>query len=249
MEVSEEMMMAAGQAEAFGQQVWVNNTGTDVVVNWTVPADVTLIHAVCVAPGCNPDAYTYDNFASVEYPVATYVCRAIADGVQGGVTNVGDGGGNGGARGNAHNYAGVDYNGGSGGAGGYLGAGGYGGSGLFDSFPSAGAGGGGGGGSGDAQIPVTASRPGGGVGLLGVGASGAAGGGAGSGGSASLYGGGRSTTDYQASNGGGLRYKNSIAVTPGATVRIRIGSNACGTGAVRVMWGGGRSYPSNAGDL
>jgi hypothetical protein len=42
--------------------------------------------------------------------------------------------------------------------------------------------------------------------------------------------------------GGGLGWRNSIKVTPGEVITIKVGKN----GVVRVMWGGGRSFPLNA---
>lgn len=58
--------------------------------------------------------------------------------------------------------------------------------------------------------------------------------------------------------GGGLAYKNNYTVTPGATFTVVVGEGgyasptcsfggyrACG-GAVRIIWGVGRSFPNNA---
>ena len=139
---------------------------------------------------------------------------------------------------------------------------------------SAGSGGGGGGGPGDAvQIDgpgsffyITSRNVGGGVGLRGAGSSGAGGtssaGGAGSlntigqptpGGaspgasstSISLPGNFPDTAKQAASvggKGGDLRYLNSIAVTPGESLTLTVPTGA----GIRIMWGYGRSYPSNA---
>ena len=130
-----------------------------------------------------------------------------------------DGGGNGGSSGSA-----TDSNSGSGGggAGGYSGNGGNGGS----NGGTGAAGSGGGGGGGDSFTTGQADR-GGGVGLFGEGISGAASGGGGSGSTSYFYGG-----------GGGARDDDSAG----------FGSSG-GPGAVRIVWGSGRSYPStNLGD-
>lgn len=151
---------------------------------------------------------------------------------------IGDGGGNGGTSPARASISSPAYNG-SGGAGGYSGNGGNGGTATSSNTAStagtAGGGGGGGGGSG-ARASSGGGVPGGaggGVGILGQGSNGAAGpspatsstsisgvaGSPGSGGSGSSYGGGP-TGGNGASGGGG--------------------------GAVRIIWGPGRSYPSNA---
>ncbi len=141
-----------------------------------------------------------------------------------GGTYVGDGGGNGGKGG--QNTGGGPNGSGGGGAGGYSGNGG---AGATDSptiaNATAGSGGGGGGGGRSLQPPGTQGYggDGGGVGILGEGANGAAGttgtlatnGGAGSGGVTRTSGGG----------GGGW---NSVG----------------GQGAVRIIWGPGRAFPS-----
>ena len=140
-------------------------------------------------------------------------------------------------------------NGGGGGAGGYSGTGGAaGGTGV------AGTGGAGGGGN--------TGRGGGGVGLYGAGANGAANGGGGSGGGSAttatggLYGGGwcyGTTGGAYGGGGGALCYVNNYPVTPGATYNVRVGNkggissgggSTSGGGAVRILWGNGRSFPS-----
>lgn len=132
---------------------------------------------------------------------------------------VGDGGGAGG------DSAGW---GGGGGAGGYSGKGGTGrGSGSSGTAGDPGTGGAGGGGGGDF---VSYGGPGGGVGLYGQGANGAGGpasGGPGKGGSGGTDG---STTGGLYGGGGApSKYSNSIAG---------------GGGAVRIIWGYGRAFPS-----
>ena len=156
----------------------------------------------------------------------------------GGTATVGTGG-SGGAGGQPLSNTG---GGGGGGAAGYSGNGGNGGSGNSDNYPgTAGAGGGGGGGPGYTQ----GSAGGGGVGILGEGASGAylgrgADGQGGSGGSNGV----RATTAGQitgGSYGGGAGAEEddtSIAGTRG------------GVGAVRILWGDGRAFPStNTGNV
>jgi hypothetical protein len=165
-----------------------------------------------------------------------------------GGTFVGDGGGNGGAGGQR-----VDVNqaGGGGGAGGYTGAGGRGGGTLT---PTAGSGGGGGGGGRSTGGSGTAGS-GGGVGLLGAGANGAAGlestdgkgGGGGSGGG----------NGAQFNSGTASVYSNGVFNTPGAfgggAGASDVNGNEISTGgggAVRIIWGAGRAFPStNTGNL
>jgi hypothetical protein len=145
---------------------------------------------------------------------------------------VGDGGGIGGNGASASFGSGYYWGGGAGGAGGYTGNGGDGGSGYSANSwkpgnPGTGGGGGGGATSRSGSNYSTTSNRGGGVGIKGQGANGAGGssqedvGDPGSGGSGITYGGG----------GGG---NHGIYG---------------GTGAVRIFWGTGRSYPSAAGDV
>lgn len=217
--------------------------------NWTVPAGVKSISMVAVQAHGNASATT----VSVN---SVIVCRAQNN------SRIGDGGGNGGQGGDpyAYNYMGIweYYGGGGGGAGGYSGNGGQGGT-MYIYSPgnitmgnTAGSGGGGGGGP--AYYAGWGSNgDGGGVGLLGQGANGAAGaqqshGQAGSGGGGRLYGGGQPTGSYGSGTAGGaLSYKNNVAVTPGQTVTISIGAT---NGAVRIIWGANRAYPStNTGNM
>ena len=164
----------------------------------------------------------------------------------------GVGGGNGGANGGSSDGA---QSGGGGGAGGYSGAGGAGAYANRQASPgsyyaAAGSPGAGGGGGGAGCNTSGSGGRGGGVGLLGTGnngAGGASGGGAGGHGSqrtgSGAYGGG-------INNGGGkLRYLNDITVTPGETLTIAGSAGGGMIGAARIMWGGGRSYPSNALDM
>lgn len=135
-----------------------------------------------------------------------------------------------------------------GGAAGYAGNGG-----AAGTTGVAGTGGAGGGGS--------TNKGGGGVGVYGQGANGAAGGGGGSGGTngavstvqaGGLYGGG-CAGGSGGGGGGALAYLNNYTVTPGATYNVTVGvggkisagnGGPGGSGAVRILWGKGRSFPS-----
>jgi hypothetical protein len=151
----------------------------------------------------------------------------------GGAANIGGypyntGGGSGGAGGAGYAAGG---GGGGGGAGGYSGNGGAGGRNAVAA--SAGAGGGGGGGG---EAEAAASRPGGGgVGLMGEGASGSAGA-KDSGGDAGSSGTAGTSTTSGAYGGGGGGVEDDTAAS---------GSAGAG-GAVRIIWGSNRSFPSNA---
>lgn len=158
----------------------------------------------------------------------------IGGGAGGGGTGLGAGpfggtigGGNGGAGGGAKGYKG----GGGGGAAGYSGDGGLGGSrNTGDNIP-AGTNGAGGGGAGGSAIGVSNGRGagGGGVGLLGEGSSGVIYGNPGSGGSGPS---GRTGGGYGAGGGGSFTdYTSGSLPTYG------------GSGAVRIIWGPGRSFP------
>ena len=153
------------------------------------------------------------SFAGAALPVQASGGSATTGGLRG-YTGAGTGGGTGGS-------APGGYNGG--GAAGYSGNGGN----TFIAGFTAGAGGGGAGGA----WPYIA---GGGVGLLGEGASGTSGGQGGSGGASGIeYGVGALY------GGGGSGYDNNINV-----------GRAGGGGAVRIIWGAGRAFPStNTGNL
>ena len=191
---------------------------------------------------------------------------------------VGDGGGNGGSSRvpNTDKYTGF-YSGG--GAGGYSGNGGD--AGKSDGYGNgviASGAGSGGGGSGGSWIG------GGGVGIYGQGSSGAGdstsspsytyigkgGSGGGNGGQTipgvtntatdymgGIYGGGAGGTYSVNGGGGGLGWKNNIAVTPGASISVFVANAAApnivnnnagngGPGVVRVLWGSGRAFPSTS---
>jgi cysteine-rich repeat protein len=167
-------------------------------------------------------------------------------GVAGGEANVPalplqTGGGSGGGSG----VSGASGGSGGGGAGGYTGTGGAGGTEMV--IGNAGAGGGGAGGDGSNDFGAGA---GGGVGLQGLGANGqaqasgtalnGAAGGGGSGGAAGSAGsqGGPGGTGGAFGGGGGGAWD-----TPNGT------GGKGGGGALRFLWGGGRSFPSNAKDM
>ena len=189
--------------------------------SWVVPAGVTAISAVVVNASQN-------GLSSIK--------RGSTDLLTGDTTlGGGVGGGNGG-------YYSLNSTGA--GAGGYSGNGGNGDVGAYAN----GSGGGGGG------VNTFASARGGGVGLKGEGASGA-GGNPGNHGSIPpgdvARGAGRAGGP-QYSYAGNLRWKNDIGVTPGETLTVNVGygySVAECDGGVRIIWGGGRSYPNNAGDV
>jgi hypothetical protein len=133
---------------------------------------------------------------------------------------VGDGGGAGGPGGTSFG----DTAGGGGGAAGYSGNGGYGGSGGINVVGGGGAGGGGAGGS----VGNPSAAGGGGVGIFGQGTSGSS---ASSGGS-----GGNNASNAGGSYGGGGGGQSSDA-------KNVAGSMGAG-GAVRIIWGPGRSFPA-----
>ena len=169
------------------------------------------------------------------------------------------GGGNGGTGGTA---AGGIGSGGGGGAGGYTGPGGAGGNGAYSTgtvtagFGGSGGGGGGGGGGGINPTSLSAygsGGSGGGVGLLGAGtngnggavatgsvfpANGGGGGGGSGGGSAATVANGTHSGGSGGTYGGGLGSTDnqSGAGSPGTA----------GAGAVRIIWGTGRSFPSTS---
>lgn len=230
--------------------------------SWTAPEGVTSVCAVCVGGGQrgknnngggggglgwrNNMPVTPGNSYTVvvgDEGETSYFNNPSTVSGQGGDSGrgfTGQGGGRGGSGGGGGGLGNFGAHPGGGGAGGYSGDGGNGGYGLSPSPGTPGQGGGGGGGAG------FFAGGGGGVGLLGEGPSGARGEGVqgtrdngGQGGS----GGGRGAPfswqalePGQSSTGGGL-YGGG-----GGTSRVygRFG----GTGAVRIIWGDGRSFPS-----
>lgn len=157
---------------------------------------------------------------------------------------VGDGGGNGGN----------GSSGGAGGAGGYSGNGGNGGQQFIPDNNTAGSGGGGGGGRGPGSTYPYYGGAGGGVGIWGEGTSGARGTGYTTIGQDSGYnnpglggsGGGSGTFAYAGTNSDGLAFQNRL--TRGGGNWGGGGGNGAtrgGEGAVRIVWGYDRSFPSN----
>ena len=222
-----------------GQALWEFVGSASPTYSWVVPAGVFEISAVCI-----------NSMKSLSQPSAIWRGASVllrGDSALGGGVGGGDGGLNGGSS------DGLAY-GGAGGAGGYTGNGG---NGAFANRtpipgsyePNSGNAGSGGGGGGGGCVSSGAGSNGGGVGVLGIGANGAAGGGHGGDGSqypgSGSYGAGRGSPGAEAP-AGDLRWKNAIPVTPGETLTIKGESHGSSTGAVRIMWGGGRSYPSNA---
>lgn len=261
----EEMMIqgAANSGPPTGELLWEGMPGNIALpydFTFRVPDGVTSISVLCRQAGA---PYS----AASGMPYASEVRRYTGPGTLGPAfvraqngSNVGDVAFNGGS-GVAGLYYSNDgygdvYGGGSGG-----GAAGYGADGNTQA--------GGAGGAGAATSNYGKGPGGGGGGMYGVGASGAngtsgsPGGKGGSGGSNGLddglgtggsYGGGCGADwSYSAGNagfaGGALAYVNNIAVTPGDLLYLSPASPsqlAAGLGAIRIMWGGGRSFPSNA---
>lgn len=258
-----QLMMTGQPTAAPGQVIFESST------SWTVPAGVRLLSMVCVSSGTDiASLRLYESSVTVSGVV---VCRAKRG------SNVGDAFFDGGASGKHSGWFGGEGGsygeGGGGGAAGYTGPGGAGGDADYSTGSAwngkNGTGGGGGGGTcGDPGMPE-GGRAGGGVGLKGAGASGIGGnagasvyadrngkggsnGANGSGGTGGKYGGGLANPVFAAAvftalgHGGSLAYANNVVVTPGTVITIVVtGSN----GGLRLLYGGGRSYPNNAGDL
>lgn len=236
--------------------------------SWTVPAGVTSVCVVCVGAGAqgagsiicgSGGALAYANSISVTpggsvsvtvgSRVGVYDSSSVGNSSFSGHCIAGGGvyastdapggavtAGTGGAGGNSGTYSGGSGGNGAGGAGGYSGSGGRGGDSNVPGSSGSGGGGGGGGGAQSWHEVALAGGAGGGVGILGQGSSGSGGstvtptvnpatdGQPGSGGSSRNYGGGGNwTADYPS-----------------------YGLWMAGPGAVRIIWGPGRSYPSNA---
>lgn len=250
----------SGAASGFtptGEQLYT----TSGSYNWIVPSGVTSVSVVCIGGGggggsgfsggggggalCYGNSITVTPGASISLQVgagggslnaggqSVFFGSVIANGGgaggvsapyygAGGVRSGGNGGGNGGDGGAAN---------GGGGAGGYSGDGG---AGASAANGAAGSGGGGGGGGG-----YGSGGGGGGVGIYGIGASGVGGTDASSSGTVSSGGGGGSG----GSNGGGISGSNTGGAYGGGGGYQRAG----GSGAIRIIWGAGRSFPNNAG--
>jgi hypothetical protein len=166
-----------------------------------------------------------------------------------GGTFVGDGGGNGGTGGGRNSS--TAQAGGGGGAGGYSGNGGRGGQGVNTSITALAGQGGGGGGGGGAGASDTGGS-GGGVGVYGEGANGAAGATTASDGRGGFGGSGGGDASLASTSTTAVNiYSTSAFSTPGL-----YGGGGCGAdntnneqapgskGAVRIIWGAGRAFPS-----
>ena len=167
---------------------------------------------------------------------------AIGTGALGGTI----GGGNGGNGGGTNNSRAP----GAGGAAGYSGNGGNGGTWVFSTqtLPTAGSGGGGGGSFGNGASSSTGSGAGG-VGIFGQGANGAAGtsqayryGYGGSGGSDGI-----DRTNTGIPTGGAYGGAGATTLTSSGAISNTLAIDLSGgSGAVRIIWGPGKSFPSNA---
>ena len=156
----------------------------------------------------------------------------------------GDGGGSGGKGGNSS----AVYPGQAGGAGGYSGNGGPGGNAYTNSVGTAGTGGGGGSSS---DVNGAGGSGGGGVGIYGLGSNGAggvAGGHGGSGGSGGGNGGDPGASVYPSGraggSGGAYGGAGGVGNYGGYTGYNLLQQGVPGTGAVRIIWGSGRAFPS-----
>lgn len=269
MDQHEEMMAAAGATLNDGPQGQVLLAGSRTNTEWEVPAGVSSVCIVCIEA-----AGEYTELAQQSAWVSTsggvVLCRA-----QNG-NSVRQGGGDGGAGGGAGVLTAY---GGGGGAGGYLDNGGAGGqtvtSGTAPSGGSSATGGGGGGGGFGSTFK---GAGGGGVSPYGItnsatalGGQGASStqpptGGQGAGGDTSRsgtmttgslgspggsYGGGNGGQRLSRTplRGGALAWVNNIAVSPGEKLLVTVASGGANNGCVRIMWGGGRSFPYNAQDV
>ena len=194
-------------------------------------------YTVVVGAGSSASGTTAATGGTSYFINASTVAGLGGDGATGtaggaGGTYVGDGGGNGGAGG-----GGATDGSGGGGAGGYTGNGGAGADAPNPAAAPAGSGSGGGAGGGGTS-EGTGTGPGGGVGILGQGNSGAGAiagsdtgpGGAGSGGSI-----GSAVTGVGGLYGGG---------GSGADFSLTAGYSSGGDGAVRIIWGPNREFPS-----
>ncbi len=251
-----------------GEHLYTSPTNATTNYTFTVPDNVTSICILCVG-GTGNFSRSYIGNSSWFGGTTTNPIVSGSTGVicyAGGGSGSGSGGGTGNEFSiNSNNvytiltrpFGGVYYNGGNGaaagigaggGAGGYAGAGGNG-----STTGTAGTGGSAAGGS--------TSRGGGGIGLYGQGASGTTAGAGGSGGSSTtntngaLYGGGFGSTTTYGGGAGALNYINNFAVTPGQTYTVHVGNGGTvtsgtsgrgGSGAVRIIWGNGRAFPSTS---
>ena len=237
--------VGGGGGGAANSYVWPNDTGGGGGGGLGWKNNITVVpgqnYTVVVGAGGN-QGWGADSYFISETTVkggagaAGNINTGNGSGTASGGSYTGDGGGAGGSGG-----VGYSYPGGGGGAGGYSGGGGYG-AGGYDINGLGGQGYGGGGAGGTTG---TQSGGGGGVGILGEGTSGAAkgiqqgGGYGGSGGTTGQQGGGYlNNNDYSGGNGGNYGGGGGGSADGG-----RPGSKG-GDGAVRIIWGTGRAFPS-----
>lgn len=235
------MLMACG-ANPTGEQIFTSSG------DFVVPPGVQKVCVVCVGSGTGDST---DSSFGVDVPVI----GQGSSGQTGGGYSGADGGGYGGD--GAPTYDPGDWRfGPGGGAGGYSGDGGNGVNVNSSAGDTTGEDGLGGAGAGGGSDGCYYGAGGGGVGLFGEGDSGLGVSGdpgqGGSGGEAGeekynqganggIYGGGKSGfSGINGKGGGGLAWKNDIPVIPGQVIPVSTGGN----GAVRVIWGNGRAFPS-----
>jgi hypothetical protein len=243
-----------------GEQLYTSPRGLSVSYTFTVPVGVTSICILCIGGAGGP----WKNCAqgnsswfggSSTSPIVTAPGTVICYAGGGSGTNISAGNGTEWFGNNTtapipiRQYSGAvtfaggpsAIGGGGGGAAGYAGVGGAGG--IIGSAAPPGGGGGGG----------SISRGGGGVGLYGQGISGGVNGGGGSGSGNSTTNGGQYGGGAPGGGGGALTYLNNYPVKPGQTFNVTVGNGGLfsGTttsrgwsGAVRIIWGTGRSFPS-----
>ena len=252
-----------GLPQLYGEEVFT----TAGEYTWTVPRNVHSVSVVCVGGGNGSSTSGTSHFNNSLYAFGS--AATVGGGFQG--ADGGGVGGTGGAGASDTNANGIliRAGGGGGGAGGYCGNGGNGGNGntnptATNNNSSSGGGGGGVGlfGLGSSGLQGTTSgSPTNGLGGAGGGGGGAivlsslsSGGRSGQGGSGGtpstdnvqtpaggVYGGGEADTTA-ADGGGGLGWKNNIRVNPGQQIPLKVGTG----GAVRIIWGTGRTFPVNA---
>lgn len=249
---------------AIGQDAYT----TEGSYSWVAPSGVTSVCVVAVGTGAGNSTYKFaggggglgwkNNITVVPGNSYTVVVGASTVGAGGdsyfintstvkggggqttsGGTYTGDGGGNGGA-------PGTTFGQGGGGAGGYAGNGGVGGNGVGAGSAGPGGNGSGGGGGGGSGTNWEGGG-GGGVGILGQGSSGSGSTLAANLGNPSYYYGYRG----QGGSGGTAAAINTNIVASGGTYGGGSADSNPGTvGAVRIIWGSGRAFPStNTGNL
>ena len=242
----------SGQAGGGGALAWKNNITVTPGSTGTVTVGAPGNHS---GNNGNSGGLSKFNYNGVDYAIANGGGGGNGDGNQsggnaGGGGSIGgdvDGGGAGGAGGqDSQNFGGP----GGGGAGGYTGKGGDGATSQTNGGNAvtgqAGSGGGGGGGGKGGQSEVGGGG-GGGVGIFGLGSSGSGGTGHGNGSGSP---GNPGNSGSNGNNGGGGQGNNGGS---GGTYggghggpQSSASGNGPGQGAVRIIWGTGKSFPNNA---